>query len=206
MNKIFKYSKKTVLLLLAMCLIVSITSCDNNESNEKSASPLLRVNEAFKYELINSGTSVWIKWKIQDGYYLYRDKIKFKINDAEIRQTDLPEGYIHEDEFFGIQQIYRDDVSFEIPYKDQKIIGDKISIEILSQGCADRGICYPPQRWKKTIEIDSNNFIEKNWISEYLKKPNLNVRYVNKFLGLLSLEIWYRLFITKEIKSDLKLG
>ena len=51
-----------------------------------------------------------------------------------------------------------------------------------------------------------NNFIEKNWISEYLKKPNLNVRYVNKFLGLLSLEIWYRLFITKEIKSDLKLG
>ena len=162
MNKIFKYLKKTVLPLLAMCLIVSIVSCDNDESNEQSASPLLRVNEAFKFELINSGTSVWIKWKIQDGYYLYRDKLKFKINDAEIRQTDLPEGYIHEDEFFGIQQIYRDDVSFEIPYKDQKIIGDKISIEILSQGCADRGICYPPQRWKKTIEIDSNNFIGIN--------------------------------------------
>ena len=106
MNKIFKYLKKTVLLLLAMCLIVSITSCDNNESNEKSASPLLRVNEAFKYELINSGTSVWIKWKIQDGYYLYRDKLKFKINDAEIRQTDLPEGYIHEDEFFGESSKY----------------------------------------------------------------------------------------------------
>ena len=162
MNKIFKYSKKTVLFFIAMSVIVSIVSCDNNESSEQSAPPLLRVNEAFKYELINSGTSVWIKWKIQDDYYLYRDKLKFKINDTEIRQTDLPEGYIHEDEFFGIQPIYRANVSFEIPYKVQKIIGDKISIEILSQGCADRGICYPPQRWKKTIEIDSNNFIKVN--------------------------------------------
>ena len=67
MNKIFKYSKKTVLFFIAMSLIVSIVSCDNNESIEQSASPLLRVNEAFKYELINSGTSVWIKWRIQDG-------------------------------------------------------------------------------------------------------------------------------------------
>ena len=159
MNKIFKYLKKTVLLLLTMCSIVSITSCDNNESNEKSASPLLRVNEAFKYELINSGTSVWIKWKIQDGYYLYRDKIKFKINDAEIRARLIFQRVIFMKMNFGIQQIYRDDVSFEIPYKDQKIIGDKILIEILSQGCADRGICYPP-RDGKTIEIDSNNFIE----------------------------------------------
>jgi Thiol:disulfide interchange protein len=104
MNKIFKYSKKTVLFFIAISLIVSIVSCDNNESIEQSASPLLRVNEAFKYELINSGTSVWIKWKIPDGYFLYRDQLKFKINDAEIRQTHPQGGYIHEAEFFGIPE------------------------------------------------------------------------------------------------------
>ena len=51
-----------------------------------------------------------------------------------------------------------------------------------------------------------NKFIEKNWISGLIRKPDLNVRYVNKFLGLLSLELWYRLFVTKEIDSNLKLG
>ena len=162
MNKFFKYSKKILPFFVAMSFILSIVSCEVDESNEQSAPPLLRVNEAFKYELISSGTSVWIKWKIEDGYYLYRDKLKFKINDTEIHQPVLPEGYIHEDEFFGVQQIYRNDVSFEIPYKNQKIIGDEILIEILSQGCADRGICYPPQKWRRTIKIGANDLNEIN--------------------------------------------
>tara|TARA_B100001113_G_scaffold191559_1_gene157038 strand:+ start:581 stop:2818 length:2238 start_codon:yes stop_codon:yes gene_type:complete len=162
MNKFFKYSKKILPFLVVMSFILSIVSCEVDESNEQSAPPLLRVNEAFKYELINSGTSVWIKWVIEDGYYLYRNKLKFKINDTEIPQPILPEGYIHEDEFFGVQQIYRNEVSFEIPYKNQKIIGDEILIEILSQGCADRGICYPPQKWKRTIKIGDNDLNEIN--------------------------------------------
>ncbi len=35
---------------------------------------------------------------------------------------------------------------------------------------------------------------------------SLDVRYINKFLGILALEIWYRLFITKEIKDDGRIG
>ena len=162
MNKFFKYSKKILSFVIVMSFILNIVSCVVDESNEQSTSPLLRVNEAFKYELINSGASVWIRWVIEDGYYLYRNKLKFKINDTDIPQPILPEGYIHEDEFFGVQQIYRNEVSFEIPYKNQKIIGDEILIEILSQGCADRGICYPPQKWKKTIKIGGNDQNEIN--------------------------------------------
>lgn len=54
--------------------------------------------------------------------------------------------------------------------------------------------------------IVSDGWINKEWISSHITKPDLNVRYVNKFLGLLSLEIWYRLFITKEINSKTKLS
>lgn len=43
--------------------------------------------------------------------------------------------------------------------------------------------------------------INGDWITKYLKQDNLEIRYVNKFLGLLALEIWYRLFITGEMKS-----
>ena len=35
-----------------------------------------------------------------------------------------------------------------------------------------------------------------------IDNPEINIKYVNKFLGLLSCEIWYRLFITKEMNSN----
>ena len=54
--------------------------------------------------------------------------------------------------------------------------------------------------------IVEDGWINKEWISSYIAKPDLDVRYVNKFLGLLSLEIWYRLFITKEMNAKTKLS
>jgi len=40
---------------------------------------------------------------------------------------------------------------------------------------------------------------------KYIDKPDLNVKYVNKFLGLLAAEIWYRIFITKEMNPNVNL-
>ncbi len=54
--------------------------------------------------------------------------------------------------------------------------------------------------------IVEDGWINKEWISNHIKKSELDVRYVNKFLGLLSLEIWYRIFITKEMKKTTKLS
>ena len=54
--------------------------------------------------------------------------------------------------------------------------------------------------------IIEDGWINKEWVSSNITKPDLDVRYVNKFLGLLSLEIWYRLFITKEMNSKTKLS
>ena len=54
--------------------------------------------------------------------------------------------------------------------------------------------------------IVEDGWINKEWISSHITKPDLDIKYVNKFLGLLSLEIWYRLFITKEMNSTTKLS
>jgi asparagine synthase (glutamine-hydrolysing) len=51
-------------------------------------------------------------------------------------------------------------------------------------------------------EIIKSNIINIDWINHYINKENLEIRYVNKFLGLLALEIWYRLFITNTIDSE----
>ena len=44
--------------------------------------------------------------------------------------------------------------------------------------------------------------INKEWITKYIDSPELDVKYVNKFLGLLACEIWYRLFITNDMSSN----
>lgn len=51
-----------------------------------------------------------------------------------------------------------------------------------------------------------DGWLNKNWIQKYIDKKDLDINYVNKFLGLLAYEIWYRIFITREFnpKTTLK--
>ena len=52
--------------------------------------------------------------------------------------------------------------------------------------------------------IAEDDWINKEWINDNLRKlkNDSDVRYINKFLGLLALEIWYRIFMTKEMRDD----
>jgi asparagine synthase (glutamine-hydrolysing) len=54
--------------------------------------------------------------------------------------------------------------------------------------------------------IIQDGLINDDWVKKYIDTSNLDVSYVNKFLGLLAFEIWYRLFITKEMKPDEQLN
>ena len=53
--------------------------------------------------------------------------------------------------------------------------------------------------------IVKDGWINNEWIQKYIDKENLDIKYINKFLGLLAFEIWYRLFITKELSPNTKL-
>jgi asparagine synthase (glutamine-hydrolysing) len=53
--------------------------------------------------------------------------------------------------------------------------------------------------------IVKDGWINNDWIQKYIDKSNLDINYVNKFMGLLAFEIWYRLFITKEMSSTERL-
>ena len=53
--------------------------------------------------------------------------------------------------------------------------------------------------------IVKNGWINQEWISKHSKKSDLDIRQINKLLGILALEIWYRIFITKDMNSKSKL-
>ena len=68
-----------------------------------------------------------------------------------------------------------------------------------------KSICI---KYLKDARIVRDGWIREGWISNHFEEieNNLDVRYVNKFLGLLAFEIWYRMFVTKEMNSDTKLN
>jgi thioredoxin:protein disulfide reductase len=119
------------------------------------AQDFLKPEIAFRYAAVDTGGIIEIDWAIEDGYYLYKKKLSFASNSAVIVFGDyvLPEGLAHEDEFFGAQQVYRERFYVSIPYTVVGNRPDSFELQVKSQGCADLGICYPPQVWVSDIPL-----------------------------------------------------
>lgn len=98
-----------------------------------------------------SVNNIGLNWRIADGYYLYKDRIKIEPagETRSIGALVLPKGENHHDEYFGDQEVYRQsvDATFSVPPSDAK----SVDVKVTYQGCADAGLCYPPET--KTISV-----------------------------------------------------
>ena len=97
--------------------------------------------------------TVVLNWKVAEGYYLYRNKLKFKSLTEGIQtlEPDLPSGQTRQDEFFGQVSILRNEVEVWLPLARASDQAALLRLEVGSQGCADAGFCYPPHR--RTLDI-----------------------------------------------------
>jgi thiol:disulfide interchange protein DsbD len=89
------------------------------------------------------------------GYYIYRESIKFKLiknnDEVTLGVPQLPQGKIKFDENFGKElETYPKDFSILLPLINNKnTSGMILSMEL--QGCADKGVCYPPMELRFTL-------------------------------------------------------
>lgn len=110
--------------------------------------PALPADEAFVYEAIGfSPDTILVRFTSQPGYYLYRDKLSFRVagdNGFEISAADLPEGTVKDDPEFGPVEVYFGQI--EVPVHINRPAGpqQEIILEADYQGCRDGDICYPP--------------------------------------------------------------
>ncbi len=118
-----------------------------------SPDDLLRPEQAFRYDVADDGEALLVRWTVEPGYYLYREKLGITTGTPEVLLGEpvLPAGEIHEDEYFGRQEIYRSDFTMRVPYVNEG--ADRVELVLASQGCADIGLCYPPQRWDATVAL-----------------------------------------------------
>jgi thiol:disulfide interchange protein DsbD len=111
--------------------------------------------EAYKYSASVADGDVVVRLHIAPGYYLYRDRMGLAsaTPGVTIGPPRLPVGEDHEDQYFGKQVIYRGDIALAAKLQfDGAPRPFELSLKL--QGCADAGLCYPPQRW--TTRVDAS--------------------------------------------------
>ena len=92
------------------------------------------------------------RWDIADGYYLYRDKFRFRPAEgsgATLGEAGFPKGTIKDDEYFGPMEVYYGSVLAHVPVAATGVAaaaaaGTAIDVDVTYQGCAEAGLCYPP--------------------------------------------------------------
>ena len=117
-----------------------------------SPDDLLPVDEAFAVDARASDPgTIAIHWKIADGYYLYRHRTAVTTDKGfTAGELQLPRGEAHEDEFFGKVETYRKRLTAQLPGEAR---GASTTVTVKYQGCADAGICYPPQTRTLTVAL-----------------------------------------------------
>jgi thioredoxin:protein disulfide reductase len=113
---------------------------------------------AFKLESERVGDEVLLKWKIAPGYHLYGDRIEVKASDPKTVLGELkkPAGEQKFDANFGkVMTHYSGDVELKLPLVGLPPGAEKLELAVISQGCADAGLCYPPQETMISVAATS---------------------------------------------------
>jgi thiol:disulfide interchange protein DsbD len=121
----------------------------------RAETKLLPPEQAFRYaaRAVDART-LEARFTIADGYYLYRDKLRFGVEPVEVAAgaPALPPGKLKDDEFFGRVETYRTEVVVRIPV-ERVAPGQTLTLRADSQGCADVGVCYPPASQRIAVVV-----------------------------------------------------
>ncbi len=118
-----------------------------------NSADFLPVHEAFKLSVIQSDAqTIKLRFVATDGYYLYRHRFQFRTEPADIvlGAAQIPPGEAKHDEFFGDVEVYHGilDIDIPRPATEQRAF----TLLVGYQGCADKGLCYPPETARLSID------------------------------------------------------
>ncbi|RXE84620.1 protein-disulfide reductase DsbD [Pseudoalteromonas sp. A757] len=134
------------LLVVLFSLLMWFPAQANNAVLDSLLAPkqqtFLPVTEAFKFDFDQQGNTLFVGWDIADGYYLYKKNLQIIAKQADIQVPELEPGKMIEDEFFGRTEVYFNNLSVISKLSN---IEQGAIVKIRYQGCAEAGLCYPPE-------------------------------------------------------------
>ncbi|KAB7771067.1 protein-disulfide reductase DsbD family protein [Xanthomonas maliensis] len=141
-------------LRLSVSLLAPFALLSTSAQAAVTEADLLPVDQAFVLSAqATDPDHIALDWKIAPGYYLYRHRIRVTAGDGFVAQPlVLPEGQHKHDEFFGQVQTYRQQLHAQLPGKAAPGQREAV-LQVQYQGCADAGVCYPPQRRELRVAL-----------------------------------------------------
>jgi thiol:disulfide interchange protein DsbD len=120
-------------LLAALCAIAPAHADDDFLPPEQAFQLSARMQDA---------QTIVVNYAIADGYYMYRERFKFTATGARLGEPQIPPGKVKFDETFQKDvETYHKGVEIRIPVEGS----GPFTLNVTGQGCADKGLCYPPQ-------------------------------------------------------------
>jgi len=107
-----------------------------------AADDYLQPEAAFKFSAkMLDARNIEITYRIADGYYMYRERFRFKAEGAKLGEPIIPRGKIKYDETFEKDvETFRQSITIKIPLEATSAF----KLISTAQGCADKGLCYAP--------------------------------------------------------------
>ena len=152
--------RRLLCLLLLICALpaVGASFLENRSSptlggaSVDNSKDFLPVRQAFQLNLSDTTPeSIKLQFVATEGYYLYRHRFQFRTEPADIGlgAAQLPDGEKKHDEYFGDVEVYHGILDVNLPRK----AGDTrpFTLVVTYQGCADKGLCYPPETERLSI-------------------------------------------------------
>ncbi|WP_374591641.1 protein-disulfide reductase DsbD [Aquabacterium sp.] len=138
--KSFSLRRWPTLLLAGLLGLVAL-------SRAAHATDFLPADAAFKLQPRAEQGRVVLGFEIAHGYYLYRERIHVEPLDANVKlgSVDYPKGQIkHDPNFDQDMEVYHDPITVAARFDAQTAAGATV-LKVDYQGCAEAGLCYPPQ-------------------------------------------------------------
>ncbi len=134
-------------LVVAMLLSLGV-------GHARAADDFLDPDVAFKVSKTEQPGAVLLHFEVAKGYYLYRDRFAFAADNPAVKlgTPEFPKGEIKHDETFGKDmEVYHEPIDVRVPVVQTS---GPFTLNVTMQGCADKGLCYPPMDKPLKISAD----------------------------------------------------
>lgn len=136
----------SLLSLLLLWLLATTAQAAGWFDDNVRGDDFLPVNQAFQASTWHDEDTLYVGFENAEGYYLYRHR--FAVESLEegvtLGEPRLPPGEFKTDEFLGEVYVFYDRVVMAVPFSGAP--EGRLDVAVTFQGCADAGLCYPPER------------------------------------------------------------
>lgn len=140
-NALLIAARRLALTLLLMLLPLAAQAQWFSSSSSQQFLPVL---EAFQPEAWHDGETLYVGVEVTPEHYLYRHQLAVTSDAVSLGEPEIPGGEFTSDEFMGDVYVFRDTMLLEVPLAEGA--SGVFPLTFTFQGCADAGLCYPPER------------------------------------------------------------